>query len=190
MGYSIPLSATRSIPRSVNNICNTWNIPEMLVQNSLCENSHSIWSVNYDGGCKSVLHSASHHLREFFTNPSRARHLYQRFWTLRVRKCQDAICQVIESIDLVEEPEDPSCDFRLACGIREYFEQNRGISTSSTGILDLQDIEGVAPHIALQHFLEFLSNVSWAEVFLKTEASTMMTLVIASWLCDYLVSDQ
>jgi len=114
--------------------------------------------------------------------------LYQHFWTLRVRKCQDAICQVIESIDLIEELEDPSCDFRLACGIREYFEQNRGISTSSTGILDLQDVEGVAPHVALQHFLEFLSNVSWAEVFLKTEASTMMTLVIASWLCDYLES--
>jgi hypothetical protein len=79
-------------------------------------------------------------------------------------------------------------DFRFALGVREYFEQNRGISGSSTGILDLRDSEDLAVRMALQDFLDFLSEVPWAEVFLATEASTMVTLVVASWVCHSLVS--
>jgi len=187
-------------PRPVDNMSKIWDIPNMQVQNILRENSHFIWSnfylpnlENYYGH-KTISYFACRHLREFFVDPSRAQHLHPQIWTLRVRKCQEAIFQVIESIgqpatwgpnsaDFFDE------DFRLALGIREYFEQNHGISSSSVCILDLQGVEDVAAHEALQNFLEFLSGVPWAVVFLATEASTMITLVIASWVCKYMVSD-
>jgi hypothetical protein len=179
-------------PRPVINICKMWNIPDALnVQNFLFENSHLICSEFYLPileryyGHKTVTYSASRHLHQFVTDPSRAQHLYQHFWTLRVRKCHEAIQQVIRRINPSGDQEDEFMDedYRLALGIREYFEQNYGISSSSAGILDLQGVENDAAHTTLQIFLEFLAEVPWAQVFLATEASTMLTFVIASWVC-------
>ena len=195
-----PLAHPGRTARPVDNMSKIWDIPNTQVQSILRENSHFIWSnfylpnlENYHGH-KTMSYFACRHLREFFIDPSRAQHLHPQFWTLRIRKCQEAIFQVIEGIDQPAAWEPNSAnfsdeDFRLALGIREYFEQNRGISSSSGGILDLQGVEDVAAHKALQNFLEFLSGVPWAVVFLATEASTMITLVIASWVCKYMVSD-
>ena len=187
-------------PRPVINICkmSRWNIPNALdVQNFLFENSHLICSEFYPPildryyGHKTVTYSASRHLHQFVTDPSRAQHLYQHFWTLRVRKCHEAIHQVIRRITPSGDQEDEFMneDYRLALGIREYFEQNYGISSSSAGILDLRGVENDAAHTTLQKFLKFLAEVPWAQVFLATEASTMLTFVIASWICDCWVSD-
>jgi hypothetical protein len=188
MDPSLALHASRSIARSVDDICNTWNIPRGPVHDFLVDNSHLIWSVAGYEGRMMLSYAASHHLREFFTHPSRAQHLYEEFWILRIKKCQEAIWQVIESIDLVEEDFIRN-DIRLAFGIREYFEQNRGISSSSAGILDLQGVNNFSAYMALLDFLGFLSKVPWSKVFLVTTASTMITLVIASWVCNSLVSD-
>lgn len=185
-------------PRPVINICKIWNIPDPLsVQNFLFENSHLIYSEFYLPilesyyGHKTVTYSASRHLQQFVISPSRAQHLYQHFWTLRVRKCHEAIQQVIHHINRPGHQEEEFIreDYRLALGIREYFEQNYGISSSSAGILDLQGIENGAAHTTLQNLLQFLSEVPWAQVFLATEASTMLTFVIASWVCGCLVRD-
>ncbi|KIM40511.1 hypothetical protein M413DRAFT_445960 [Hebeloma cylindrosporum] len=189
-------SALITTSRPVMKICKTWNISDPLsVQNFLLENSHFISSEFYlpnlerYTGPKDVAYSACQHLQRFVIDPSRAQHLYQHFWTLRVRKCQEAILKVIQCINLpVQEEEFVHEDYRLALGIREFFEQNCGISSSSVGILDLDGIRDVAACMALQNFLEFLSKVPWVEVFLATEASTMITLVIASWVCHCLDS--
>lgn len=195
-----PLHTSDPTVRPVDNMSNIWNIPNTLIQGILRENSHFIWSNFYlpnlesYHGHKTISYFSCRHFREFFIDPSRAQHLHPQLWTLRIKKCQEAIFEVIESINR-PAAEDPNSeeffdeDFRLALGIREYFEQNRGISSSSVGILDLQDVEDVASHKALQNFLEFLSGVPWAVVFLATEASTMITLVIASWVCKCMVSD-
>ena len=184
-------------PRPVTNICKMWNIPDAVnVQNFLFENSHLICSEFYlpalerYHGHKTVTYSASRHLHQFVTNPSRAQHLYQHFWTLRVMKCQEAIRQVIRRINpSFEENEFIYEDYRLALGIREYFEQNYGISNSSAGILDLQGVENGTAHTTLRNFQEFLAEVPWAQVFLATKASTMLTFIIASWACNCLVCD-
>ena len=185
-------------PRPVINICKMWNIPNPPnVQKFLSENSHFIRSEFYPPileryyGHKTITYSAYRHLHQFVTNPFRAQYLYQHFWTLRVRKCHEAVRKVIQCVDRpgTQEGEFTHEGYRLALGVREYFEQNYGITSSSAGILDLQGVENAAAHTTLQKFLEFLSEVPWAQVFLATEASTMLTFVIASWLCDYLVSD-
>lgn len=191
-------SALMITPRPVRNICKMWNIPDALnVQRFLHENSHFFCSEFYPPnledyhGHQTISYSVCYHLHQFVTTPSRAQHLYQHFWTLRIRKCQEAIRKVIESINPPVPPQDEFFrqDFRFALGIREYFEQNRGISSSSAGILDLRGSEDPAARMALQDFLDFLSEVPWAEVFLAAEASTMVTLVVASWVCHSLVSE-
>jgi len=191
-------SSLMMTPRPVRNICKMWNIPNALnVQSFLHENSHFFCSEFYPPnledyhGDKTISYSVCYHLHQFVTTPSRAQHLYPYFWILRIKKCQEAIRNVIQSINPPGPPEDEFLrqDFRFALGIREYFEQNRGISSSSTGILDLRGSENLAAHMALQDFLAFLSEVPWAEVFLASEASTMVTLVVASWICHSLVSE-
>jgi hypothetical protein len=191
-------SALMITPRPVRNICKMWNIPDAFnVQSFLHEISHLVCSefypLNLEGyhGHKTISYSACYHLHQFVTTPSRAQHLYPHFWTLRIKKCQQAIRKVIESISPPGPPEDEFFrqDFRFALGIREYFEQNRGISSSSIGILDTRDFVDPAADMALQDFLRFLSEVPWAEVFLAAEASTMVTLVVASWVCHSLVSE-
>ncbi|KIM40510.1 hypothetical protein M413DRAFT_445959 [Hebeloma cylindrosporum] len=195
----LPLHASGLTARPIDNMSNIWNIPHTLVQSILHENSHFIWSNFYlpnlesYQGHKTMSYFACRHLREFVLDPLRAQHLHPRFWTLRIRKCQEAIFQVLESINqpTAQEPNSEQFfdeDLRLALGVTEYFEQNRGISSSSTGILDLQGVEDIAAHGALQNLLEFLSSVSWTAVFLATEASTMITLVIASWVCQCMES--
>jgi len=186
-------------PRPVKNICKLWNVPDdpLKVQIFFHENSHFLSSEFYPPnledyqGDKTVSYSACHHLHQFVTDPSRSQHLYQYFWILRIRKCQEAISKVIESMDPPGVPEEEFLrqDFRFALGVREYFEQNRGISGCSAGILDLPGSENPAPSMALQDFLDFFCKVPWAEVFLATEASTMVTLVVASWVCHCLVSE-
>jgi len=193
----LPHKSTLMItPRPVRNICKMWNIPDALnVQRFLHENSHFVCSEfyppNLEGyhGHETISYSVCDHFHQFVTTPSRAQHLYQHFWTLRIRKCEEAIRKVIESINPPGAPEDEFFrqDFLFALGIREYFEQNRGISSSSVGILDLRGSENRAVHVALQDFLDFLSEVPWAEVFLVAEASTMVTLIVASWVCHSLV---
>ena len=186
-------------PRPVKNICKLWNVPDhpLNVEIFLHENSH-FFSSEFDPpnfedyhGDKTVSYSACHHLHQFVTNPSRSQHLYQHFWILRIRKCQETISQVMESINPPGVPEQGFFrqDFRFALGVREYFEQNGGISGSSASILDLRGSEDLAPRTALLDFLDFLCRVPWAEVFLATEASTMVTLVVASWICHCLVSE-
>lgn len=191
-------SALMITPRPVRNICKLWNVPDALdVQSFLHENSHFVCSEFYPpnledySGHKTMSYSACYHLHQFVTNPSRARYLYQHYWILRIRKCQEAICKVMESINPPGAPEEEFFrqDFRFALGIREYFEQNRGISGSSASILDIRSSEHPTARMALQDFLEFLSEIPWAEVFLATEASTMVTLVVASWVCHCLVSE-
>jgi hypothetical protein len=187
--HSSHLHPPRARNYTVEEICNTWNISNRLVQNFLHDNSHLLDSCGSADGTP-MSYTACSDLRAFCTNPSRAQHLYQHFWTLRVRKCQEAIFQVINLTSDASKADD-FCrqDIHLAFGIRDYFGQNHGISSTSAGILDLQNVENVAAHMALQNLLKLLSEVSWAELFLMTTASTMMTLVIASWVCHYLVSD-
>jgi hypothetical protein len=101
--------------------------------------------------------------------------LNQYLWTLCVKKCQEAIRQVIERIDQpgIQEEDFLYEDFRLGLGIREYSEQNLGISSSSAGILDLQSVENADAQKALRNFFEFLSKVRWAKVILATEPSML-----------------